>query len=61
VLLRIGFEQETDGRWIAAVPELPCCMVYGTDRRDPSIRVQVLVLRVFADLLEHGELARWRT
>ena len=53
--LSIELEQETDGRWIAEVPELPGVMAYGQDRQDAIERAQVLALRVLADRLEHGE------
>jgi predicted RNase H-like HicB family nuclease len=50
--LRIEVEQETDGRWIADIPELPGVMAYG-DSRDAALdKVQVLALRVLADRIE---------
>ena len=48
-------EQETDGRWIAEVPELPGVMAYGDTREQAVRRAQVLSLRVLADRLEHDE------
>lgn len=48
-------EQETDGRWIAEVPELPGVITYGQSRDEAIRRAQVLSLRVLADRLEHGE------
>jgi len=53
----IEIERETDGRWIAEVPELPGVMVYGTTQEDAFAKVQALALRVLADQLEHGEAA----
>jgi predicted RNase H-like HicB family nuclease len=53
--LRIEFEQEEDGRWIAEVPELPGTLTYGATREEATARVQALALRVIADRLEHGE------
>jgi predicted RNase H-like HicB family nuclease len=53
----IETERETDGRWIAEVPELPGVMVYGTTEEDAFAKVQALALRVLADQLEHGEAA----
>jgi predicted RNase H-like HicB family nuclease len=53
--LSIELEQETDGRWIAEVPELPGVLIYGETRQEAIDRVQALTLRVLADRLEHGE------
>lgn len=48
-------EQESDGRWIAEVVDLPGALAYGEDRREAIARVQALALRILADRLEHGE------
>ena len=53
----IALEQETDGRWIAEVQELPGALVYGTNREEAVARVKALALRVVADRLEHQESA----
>ncbi len=53
--MKIEVDQEKDGRWIAAVPDLPGTMVYGTTREETISRVEALALRVSADHLEHGE------
>ena len=53
--LTIETELETDGRWIAEVPELPGVMAYGTTRDEAVARAEALALRVLADRLEHGE------
>jgi predicted RNase H-like HicB family nuclease len=53
--LTVEFEQETDGRWIAEVPELPGVVVYGVDRTDAFRKVGILAFRVMADRLEHWE------
>jgi predicted RNase H-like HicB family nuclease len=53
--LTIEVEQDTDGRWLAEVPELPGVMIYGSTRREAIDRVQALALRVLADRLDHGE------
>lgn len=49
---RIVFEQETDGRWLAEVPELPGVMVYGKTKDDAEVAVTALALRVIADRTE---------
>ncbi len=51
----VEIEQETDGRWIAEVPELPGVMAYGESRDEAIRRAQALSLRVLADRLEHNE------
>lgn len=51
----IELEQETDGRWIAEVQELPGVLCYGTNREDALAKAEALALRVVADQLEIGE------
>jgi predicted RNase H-like HicB family nuclease len=53
--LSIETELETDGRWIAEIPELPGVMVYGQNQREAVLKAQALALRVIAERLEHGE------
>ncbi len=55
--LRIEFEREEDGRWVAEVAELPGVMVYGATREEAGTRVKILALKRVADMLAHGELA----
>ena len=52
---RVEIECETDGRWIAEVPELPGVLAYGSSEAEAQAKVQALALRVVADRLEHGE------
>lgn len=54
-MLRIEFEQEADGRWIAEIAELSGVMAYGVTQREAQAKVEALALRVLADRLEHGE------
>jgi predicted RNase H-like HicB family nuclease len=54
--LTIETEQETDGRWIAEVPELPGVLAYGQTEAQAIVTVEVLALRVLADRLEHDEI-----
>jgi predicted RNase H-like HicB family nuclease len=51
----IESEREDDGRWLAEVPQLPGVLAYGTTRDEAMAKAQVLVLRVLAERLEHGE------
>ncbi len=53
--MRIEVEREDDGRWIAEVPALPGALAYGASKSEAIAKVEVLVLRVLADKIEHGE------
>ena len=55
MILHIELDQETDGRWVAEVTDLPGVLAYGVSRPDAVARVQALALRVLAERLEHGE------
>jgi len=48
----IEFDRETDGRWIAEIPELPGVMAYGNSKQDAEVAVTALALRVIADQTE---------
>ena len=54
--LAVETEQESDGRWIAEIPQIPGALAYGSDRNEAISRVEALALRVLADRLEHGEI-----
>jgi predicted RNase H-like HicB family nuclease len=54
--LRVELERETDGRWLAEVPDLPGTMAYGATRQEALANVEALALRVLADRLENGEV-----
>jgi predicted RNase H-like HicB family nuclease len=51
----IEIEQETDGRWIADVQELPGVLAYGATREEAVAKSEALALRVVADQLDAGE------
>jgi predicted RNase H-like HicB family nuclease len=53
--MNIEIELETDGRWIAEVPDIPGVMAYGTSREEAIAKVEALALRVLADRLDNGE------
>ena len=55
--LRVELEQESDGRWLAEVVELPGVLAYGATRDEALAKAEALALRVIADRLEHGERA----
>ncbi len=51
----IECEQETDGRWIAEVPQLPGVLCYGQTAEEATAKAEVLALRAMAERLEHGK------
>ena len=51
----IEVEQETDGRWLAEVPELPGVLAYGTTLSQAQSKAEALALRVIAERLESDE------
>lgn len=53
--LTLECEQESDGRWLAEVPQLPGVLAYGRSANDAMSKAQVLALRVLAERLEQGE------
>lgn len=55
LVLKVEIEQETDGRFIAEIPELPGVMAYGQRREEALSKVEALALRTLAGRLEHGE------
>jgi len=57
VFLTLEIDQETDGRFIAAIPDLPGVLAYGATHDEAVARAQALALRVLADRLENGEPA----
>lgn len=54
--LTIELERETDGRWIAEVPELPGVLAYGSTEAEAVGRAKALAYRVLAERLERGEV-----
>jgi predicted RNase H-like HicB family nuclease len=46
---QIEIERETDGRWIAEIPNLPGVRVYGKTKQEAVRAVRALALRVQAD------------
>ncbi len=51
----IECEQETDGRWLAEVPQLPGVLSYGANSDEAILKVEALALRVVAERLEQSE------
>ncbi|PYJ90447.1 MAG: HicB family protein [Verrucomicrobia bacterium] len=50
-------EQESDGRWIAEIPQIPGAMAYGRTRDEAVARVEALGLRALAERIENGEIS----
>ena len=52
--LRFQFEidRETDGRWIAEIPEVPGAMAYGASIEEAKARAYALALYAVADDVE---------
>ena len=54
VTLTIDVERETDGRWLAEVPELPGVLAYGSTEAVAVVTAEAMALRVIADRLERS-------
>ena len=54
--LTIELEQESDGRWVAEVPQLPGALVYGDTPDRAAQLARALAFRVLADQIEAGEV-----
>jgi len=48
----IETERETDGRWIAEIPELPGVLSYGKSEEEAKANAYALALRSIADDVE---------
>lgn len=55
--LTIELDRETDGRWIAEVPELNI-LLYGETRTDAIERARTATQVIVADRMAHGEVPR---
>ena len=53
--LTFEIQRETDGRWIAEIPELPGTLAYGGSENEAQAKAEALALRVLAEKIEHGE------
>lgn len=51
----LEFEQETDGRWLAEVPQLPGVLAYGATQDEALAKAEALAFRVLAERLEQKE------
>jgi predicted RNase H-like HicB family nuclease len=51
----IEHEQETDGRWIAEIPEIPGVLTYGATQDEAVGKAEALALRALAERIEGGD------
>jgi predicted RNase H-like HicB family nuclease len=49
IVYRVETEVETDGHWIAEIPDLPGVLAYGSTEKEAVASAQALALRVLAD------------
>jgi predicted RNase H-like HicB family nuclease len=47
-------ELETDGRWIAEIPQVPGALAYGKTREEAVNKAYAIALRSIADDVEHS-------
>lgn len=52
--LKVIFDREEDGRWIAEIPKLPGVLSYGKTKQEAQRRVSAIALRTLADSVEQG-------
>ena len=48
-------QRETDGRWIAEIPEIPGAMAYGRTEQQAKAKAYALALRAIADDVEKSK------
>lgn len=51
----IETERETDGRWIAEIPEIPGALAYGESEEEAKANAYALALRSIADDVERSK------
>jgi len=52
----VKYEQESDGRWIAEVEDIPGVLAYGAYKEEAIAKAEALALRVVAEKIEHQEI-----
>lgn len=52
IAYKVETEVETDGRWIAEIPNLPGVLAYGSTEKEAVASAQALALRILADRIE---------
>lgn len=51
----IETERETDGRWIAEIPEVPGALAYGATEHEAIVKSYAIALRSVADNVERSQ------
>ncbi len=54
--LAVETEEETDGRWIAEIAQIPGVFAYGATSNEAISNVRGLAVRTLADRLKHREV-----
>jgi predicted RNase H-like HicB family nuclease len=52
----VELDRETDGRWIAEIPNLPGVMAYGATEQEAIANAEALAFRVIADQIEKSKM-----
>ena len=55
-IFRVELNQDTDGRWNAAVPSLRACYTWGTTQEEALSNIQDAVKCCVEDMMAHGVL-----
>ncbi len=55
VRFNFQIERETDGRWIAEIPEVPGAMAYGSSEEEAKAKAYALALYAIADDVEKSK------
>jgi predicted RNase H-like HicB family nuclease len=55
VRFNFQIEHETDGRWIAEIPEVPGAMAYGSSEEEAKAKAYALALYAIADDVEKSK------
>ena len=50
----VEIERETDGRWIAEIPEIPGALAYGVTKEEAVSKAYAIALRAVADEVEQS-------
>jgi predicted RNase H-like HicB family nuclease len=54
--MKVEFDKEEDGRWIAEIPKLPGVMAYGKTKQEAQRKVYAIALRTLAHTVEKGNI-----
>jgi predicted RNase H-like HicB family nuclease len=55
VRFNLEIERETDGRWMAEIPEIPGAMAYGSSEEEAKAKAYALALYAIADDVEKSK------